>query len=241
MEAPNLKIHCDPHQRVRRKSDPPKFNRILSFYQGKLLLTGYIFKWKCFSTESLFQSVSFQDMPAFDKYCLWAPHAGRSLQGKLGSVVSHFLLIPPPQFTNCSPCLAESIWGKCKVNRLPCDLAAGVKVGDVYKMVCILPTREIKRLAKSCFRHALPTGGRVALFPVCCTKKRVHKPYTTAASGKQWQQKFASGIHKLCDIWLNPSDYARSLLELPLPRLHSDSIHRDCGWKEAQESVVQQC
>lgn len=83
-------------------------------------------------------------------------------------------------------------------------LQARVKVRDIYKMACILPTWEIKCLAKSGFRHGLPTGGCVALFPVCCTKKRVHEPYTTAATGKQWQQKFASGIHKLRDIWLNP-------------------------------------
>lgn len=85
------------------------------------------------------------------------------------------LLVPPPQFTNCSVCLTESIYGKCKVSQLPCDLAARVKVGDVYKMVCILPAWEIKRLAKSRFQRSLPTGGRVALFPFCCAEKGVHE------------------------------------------------------------------
>lgn len=100
-----------------------------------------------------------------------------------------FLLIPPPQFTNSSARLAESICGKCKVSQLPSDLAARVKVGDVYKMVCILPAWEIKRLAKNGFRPGLPTGGRVALFPVCCAEKRVHEPCTTGATGKQWCTK----------------------------------------------------
>lgn len=98
-------------------------------------------------------------------------------------------LIPPPQFTNCSACVAESICGKCKVSQLPSDLAARVKVGDVYKMVCILPAWEIKRLAKNGFRPGLPTGGRVALFPVCCVEKRVHEPYTTAATGETMAHK----------------------------------------------------
>lgn len=173
-------------------------------------------------------------MSAFHKNRLWAPsHTDmRVCRGKWEvqpDSETLFLLIPPPQFTNCSACLAESICGKCKVSQLPCDLAARVKVGDVYKMVCILPAWEIKRLARSRFRRGLPTGGRVALFPVCCAEKRVHEPYTTAATGKQWQQKFASPIHELCDILLNPSDYVRRPLKLPLSRLLSDSIHRNCG------------
>lgn len=169
-------------------------------------------------------------MSAFHKYCPWAPsHTDESLQEKLESAVRLRHAFPPPQFTNCSACLVESICGKCKVSQLPCDLEARVKVGDVYKMVCILPAWEIKRLAQSGIRRGLPTGGHVALFPVCCTEKRVNKPYTTAATGKQWQQKFASRIHELCDIWLNPSDYVCRLLELPLSLLLSDSIHHNCG------------
>lgn len=52
----------------------------------------------------------------------------------------------------------QSICGKCKVAQLPCDLAVRVKVGDDYKIVCILPALEIKRLAATVQRQ-LPTGG----------------------------------------------------------------------------------
>lgn len=51
------------------------------------------------------------------------------------------------QFTNCSACRHRASAGKCKVAQLPRDLAVHVKVGDDYKMVCILPAWEIKRLA----------------------------------------------------------------------------------------------
>lgn len=51
------------------------------------------------------------------------------------------------QFTNCSACRCRVSAGKCKVAQLPRDLTVHVKVGDDYKMVCILPAWEIKRLA----------------------------------------------------------------------------------------------
>lgn len=52
----------------------------------------------------------------------------------------------------------QSICGKCKVAQLPCDLAVRVKVGDDYKIVCILAALEIKRLATTVQRQ-LPAGG----------------------------------------------------------------------------------
>lgn len=88
----------------------------------------------------------------------------------------------------------QSICGKCKVARLPGDLAVHVKVGDDYKIVCILQAWEIKRLATT-VRRQLPTGGcspfspllvfapSLPLLSVCqpprtftfCTKKGVHE------------------------------------------------------------------
>lgn len=41
----------------------------------------------------------------------------------------------------------QSICGKCKTAQLPRHLAVHVKVGDDYKIVCILQAWEIKRLA----------------------------------------------------------------------------------------------
>lgn len=41
----------------------------------------------------------------------------------------------------------QSICGKCKTAQLPCNLTVHVKVGDDYKIVCILRAWEIKRLA----------------------------------------------------------------------------------------------
>lgn len=69
---------------------------------------------------------------------------------------TQFLFI---QFTNCSVCIC----GKCKIARLPCDLAVHVKVGDDYKIVCILQAWEIKRLATT-VRQQLPTGGCSSFF-----------------------------------------------------------------------------
>lgn len=135
------------------------------------------------------QSASKLCLPFINTVCGLLLTRIRKFAPKSGKCSETSLLIPPPQFTNCSACLAESICGKCKVSQLPSDLAARVKVGDVYKMVCILPAWEIKRLAKNGFRPGLPTGGRVALFPVCCAEKRVHEPYTTVATGKQWRTK----------------------------------------------------
>lgn len=64
------------------------------------------------------------------------------------------------QFTNCSACCHRASAGKCKVAQLPRDLAVHVKVGDDYKMVCIPPAWEIKRLATT-VRQPLAA----ALFP----------------------------------------------------------------------------
>lgn len=79
----------------------------------------------------------------------------------------------------------QSICGKCKIARLPCDLAVHVKVGDDYKIVCILQAWEIKRLTTNVQRQ-LATGGCSSSF-LClllhepphpflfCLEKRLHE------------------------------------------------------------------
>lgn len=88
---------------------------------------------------------------------------------------------PFTQFTNCSACCRRASAGKCKVAQLPRDLAVHVKVGDDYKMVCILPAWEIKRLAPTVRQQLaaalLPSSSLAftpppssALFPFCRLK-----------------------------------------------------------------------
>lgn len=114
-------------------------------------------------------------------------HGYGSSERKVGSAVR---LVPPPQFTNCSACLAESICGKCKVSQLPSDLAARVKVGDVYKMVCILPAWEIKRLAKNGFRPRPSHWWPCCPFPrLLCGEKSTRAIHNGSNGGKQWRTK----------------------------------------------------
>lgn len=66
----------------------------------------------------------------------------------------------------------QSICGKCKIAQLPCDLAVHVKVGDDYKIVCILQAWEIKRLTTN-VQQQLATGGCSSSF-LCVSPPTLH-------------------------------------------------------------------
>ncbi len=78
--------------------------------------------------------------------------AGGGVRQTLNSFLSSLLIVL---------CVSQSICRKCKIVGLPCDLAVHVKVGDDYKIVCILQAWEIKCLATT-VRQQLPL---VAVLP----------------------------------------------------------------------------
>lgn len=111
------------------------------------------------------------------------------------------------RFTNCSVRRRRASAGKCKVAQLPGDLTVHVKVGDDYKMVCILTAWQIKRLATSVRRQPaaalsfhLPLFLSLLLPPLPFSHFADRKGNMDGKQREQWRIKVAGTIHKQRDI-----------------------------------------